>query len=649
MSSVLKESLAGQGSLNKFVSYKLKLLEKTDKSLRSLFELMFSESNNIIGEETDGYRIKKTTYGESKKNVAVKTGKIMRLLEGVELNSVVGLYLENSLDWIECFWAILKAGYRPLLMNYRFADELSEQVISDYSVKAVISLDKDFSVLNVHLSDIDAVDNPLEADDKRFADEVLLMSSNTSDNLKVCAYTGERFYYHIQNSYEIFKSSPSIKKHYKGRLKLLTFLPFYHVFGLFAVYMWFCFYSRTLVFLRDMSPKTLLHTIKRHEVTHIFAVPILWDKIYKTAIPTIKERGEKLYNKFLLGMRLSEKLTGPIGRAFRKKAFKEVRDNLFGESPMFLISGGGYISPDVLKFMNGIGYHLVNGYGTTETGITSVELSESLKTRIEGSVGKPFTHIDYTINDGGELVIGGKSRAKTIYSKGEAVEQNDDTPFNSHDLFRLEGGRYYIDGRKDDLIIGANGENLNPGLIEPKLYVDGVETLALVPSKSNNENAILLVEPQKSVSLSGMRALYERILARVTKLNLAASVEKIILTSTPLIMENDFKVNRKRMAKAVECGALKLLDLDPTREALDEADGEMLERVREIFANALGKKTEDVAADANFFFDLSGTSLEYFTVITQVQSEFGISFPAAAQSSASTVEEVVSYIKSKRS
>ncbi|MCH5351726.1 MAG: AMP-binding protein [Clostridiales bacterium] len=646
MSSVLKDSLAGQGSLNKFVSHKLKLLDGTDKTLRSIFELMFSESNNIIGEETDGYRIKKTTYGESKKNVGEKTRRLMRLLEGVELNSVVGLYLENSLDWIECFWAILRAGYRPLLMNYRFADELSEQIISDYSVKAVISLDKEFSVKNIHLSDIAAVENPPELNDSCFADEVLLMSSNTSDNLKVCAYTGERFYYHIKNSYEIFKSSKSIKKHYNGRLKLLTFLPFYHVFGLFAVYFWFCFYSRTLVFLRDLSPKTLLHTIRRHEVTHIFAVPILWDKIYKTAIPTIKERGEKLYNKFQLGLRLSEKLTGPIGRAFRKKAFKEVRDNLFGESPVFLISGGGYVSPDVLKFMNGIGYHLVNGYGTTETGITSVELSESLKTRIEGSVGTPFTHVDYSINEQGELIIGGKSRANTIYSKGETVEQNENTPFNSHDLFRLEGGRYYIDGRKDDLIIGANGENLNPGLIEPKLYVDGVETLALVPSKSNNENAVLLVEPKRSVPLGGMRALYERVLSRVTELNLAATVERIILTSTPLIMENDFKVNRKRMARAVAEGTLKLLDLDPTREALDEADGERVDRVREIFAAALGKPIEDIKPDANFFFDLGGSSLEYFTVITQIQTEFGISFPQSSQSSASTVEEFVEYIKS---
>ncbi len=646
MSSVLKDSLGGQGSIKKYVYHKLGLLEQSDKTMRALYGLMFSEKDNVLGEETDGYRIRKTTYGECEKNIDIKTGQLMRLLDGIEHNSIVGLYLENSLDWIECFWAILRAGYRPLLMNYRFADELTESIIKDYSVAAVISADKCFSATkNIHVEDIAAAD-PLELDDARFADEVLLMSSNTSDRLKVCAYTGLQFYYQIQNSAEILKSSKTIKRHYKGRMKLLTFLPFYHIFGLFAVYIWFCFFSRTLVFLRDLSPKTLLHTIRRHEVTHIFAVPILWDKIYKTAIPTIKERGEKTYNKFLTGMRLSEKLGGALGRLFRKKAFKEVRENLFGESPMFLISGGGYISPDVLRFMNGIGYYLVNGYGTTETGITSVELSENVKQRMAGSVGKPFGSIVYTINGDKELIIGGKSMAARIYSCGEVTEQDENSEFNTHDLFRIEDGRYYIEGRKDDLIIDANGENINPNLIEPKLYVDGVETLALVPSTDNNENAVLIAEPKKSVPPDGMRELYERLASRVAELNLTSSIGKIILTSAPLIAENDFKVNRKRMTRALTDGTLPLVDLDPTKEALDAADGERVEKVREIFASALGKAPQDIPVDANFFFDLGGSSLEYFTVITQIQNEFGVSFPQTSQSSASTVEELVRYIKS---
>ena len=67
----------------------------------------------------------------------------------------------------------------------------------------------------------------------------------------------------------------------KKQLKQLAFLPFYHVFGLFAVYFWFTFFGRTLVFLRDYSADTILKTCRRHQVTHIFAVPMLWHTIEK--------------------------------------------------------------------------------------------------------------------------------------------------------------------------------------------------------------------------------------------------------------------------------------------------------------------------------------------------------------------------------
>jgi acyl-CoA synthetase (AMP-forming)/AMP-acid ligase II len=66
---------------------------------------------------------------------------------------------------------------------------------------------------------------------------------------------------------------------YNGSIKQLAFLPFYHIFGLFAVYYWFAFFGRTFVFLKDYSPDTIARTCRRHEVTHIFAVPLLWHTV----------------------------------------------------------------------------------------------------------------------------------------------------------------------------------------------------------------------------------------------------------------------------------------------------------------------------------------------------------------------------------
>lgn len=57
---------------------------------------------------------------------------------------------------------------------------------------------------------------------------------------------------------------------------------------------------------------------------------------------------------------------------------------------MFCISGGGFLQPQAAELMNGLGYGMHNGYGMTETGILSVELSRRAKWRLSGGVGEPL-------------------------------------------------------------------------------------------------------------------------------------------------------------------------------------------------------------------------------------------------------------------
>ena len=52
-------------------------------------------------------------------------------------------------------------------------------------------------------------------------------------------------------------------------------------------------------------------------------------------IAEIRKRGKETYEKFQKGRK--------IGRFIPKIAFKEIRENLFGESICFMISGGSFI------------------------------------------------------------------------------------------------------------------------------------------------------------------------------------------------------------------------------------------------------------------------------------------------------------------
>ena len=54
---------------------------------------------------------------------------------------------------------------------------------------------------------------------------------------------------------------------------------------------------------------------------------------------------------------------------------------------------------------------------------------------------------------------------------------------------------------------------------------------------------------------------------------------------------------------------------------------------------------EEVPFTADFFLDLGGTSLDYFAMVSELQKEFGIDFPAQGERSLNTLKEIYDFIK----
>lgn len=625
--------------IDSFVESKLKRLDESKAGFDLLFEMMFSERENLMYEKSEGYRIRQTTYGEAREDI-LRLANTLKGTLALPEGSVVGLSMNNSLLWIEMFWAILISGYRPLLMNLRLSGSSLEQALKDCGAAAVISDGREYSVRTVLAESIKKADKAYTPD--VFGEELMVMSSGTSEHIKICAYSAEEFRYQMHDTYQIIKECAVAKRHYDGHIKQLCFLPFYHVFGLFAMYIWFGFFSRAFVELRDMQPQTIVNTIKRHKVTHIFAVPLFWETVYDQAIKTIKNRGEKTYNKFLKGMKISRKLskTPALCRAFSKKAFKEVRENLFGESICFLISGGSAIRPEVIRFFNAIGYHLADGYGMTEIGITSVELSEDARVLNSCSVGRPMTYAEYKINDSGELLVRGKVIAKYIIEDGKKTVTDKNEWFNTHDLAVCENGRYRILGRTDDLIVSANGENLNPNLVEPQLRIPGTNEVCLT---TDGKTPTLLVSVNRYTTAQRFETLDKELKDKIAALNLRGQIGRIVYIYDPLMTGDEFKLNRRRLASDLREGRLNVAD--PSSAGSEEEQDELMLHLRQVIAAALGRDLSEVAPQSDFFADLGGTSLDYFAVIAKLQEDFSVAFPQSDGKSLSTVRELYDFIK----
>ncbi len=620
-----------------YVENKIDRYEKEEKNMATLFRYMFSDADNPMAETSDGYKIKVVTYGECKDEILRIIPALSKLLSSVKQDSIVGLYMENSLAWIQTFWAILALGYKPLLLNLRTSKNVIDGIISQYDVGAVISDGKDFDVLTVKFNEVlaNATNEKTEFEDLQFANEVIFMSSGTTDNVKLCSYRAKNFFYQIKDSVNIIKQCPKIYEDYEGQIKHLALLPFYHVFGFIAMYLWFGFFARTFVFLKDMRPKTILNTVRKHKVTHIFAVPLVWDNIYKEVLRNVKAKGEKTEKRFEKGMKIA---STDFGKKLVRSAFEEIRSSLFGESVKFMISGGSHVRGEVIKFFNAIGYHLCNGYGMTEIGITSVELSDKINILSSETVGKPFLSIEYKINENGELCVRGKSMARKINVGGVETVNDYDAWFNTKDLAKEENGRYYILGRRDDVIVCENGENLNPAIIENAVRPQGVDGVCLVSGKDGKPT--LIVSCPKCYSKQRADEVRAQTQALISKNNLDGEISRIEITTDPLMEATDFKVSRKKIAEKYTSNKLNLITSD---KCFDEAKSGMEAQVCKHFATVL-KTDEQVSPTADFFTDLGGTSLDYFELTDIIKTEYGVDLPVMNGVSLTTARQVCEFL-----
>ncbi|MBQ2877072.1 MAG: AMP-binding protein [Clostridia bacterium] len=632
-------NIHGFKTVDEYVKAKLSEYSAEEKSFETLFRFMFSEEENVMAELSEGYRIKKITYGEFKARILAIAPTLADKLSELGHNSIVGIYMSNSVEWLEIFWATLISGYRPLLMNTRLPDEALERLLSDHAVGAVISDGKKFSVKTLDKTEV-AIPSQLPPLSRPFGTEVIFMSSGTTESIKLCAYTGENFYYQICDSINIIERCPKIKEHCDGELKQLALLPFYHVFGFIAVYLWFGFFSRTFVFPKDLNPITIQNTVKAHRVTHIFAVPMVWESVHKAVVSKVKARGAGTYRKLQVMIGLVNKLGG-FGDKLARRFLSEVREGLFGDSIRFLITGGSHIAPETLSFFNGIGYHLANGYGMTEIGITSVEFSSNKKMLNSATIGAPFGNTEYSVKEDGTLLVRGKTMASRITVGKDEHLTDFSAWFETKDLARCEGGRYFIEGRADDLIVCESGENLNPTLAENALSINGVDRLCILRGK---RSPVLLLSTPRAFLPKAIEQLYRNTLKALRESKLEGVIQEIYFTPEPLISGNEFKVSRRKIAKRFAEGTLRIIDPKNLEAHVDELLSGLEAEIRACFAEALECDPDRIGSEDNFFADLGGSSLDYFALLGRLKSKFGFELPSDESQRLATVKEIYEHI-----
>ena len=95
----------------------------------------------------------------------------------------------------------------------------------------------------------------------------------------------------------------------------------------------------------------------------------------------------------------------------------------------------------------------------------------------------------------------------------------------------------------------------------------------------------------------------------------------------PLLRPNEFKLNRKRLKAAYAANALETADAAAVASDDDGCSQALLADVTAIVAQVLGRTPASIGLDDNFFFDLGGSSLDYFAALSAVTVPQNSSLP----------------------
>ena len=111
------------------------MLESSDKDLQSIFRIMFRLQDHILCETNNGFRIQTYTYGQIYERICSAANALYAKLGAT--HSYIALEMENSPDWIVAFWAILKSGNKPYLVNTRYPEHLSNSILKTLQVQYI--------------------------------------------------------------------------------------------------------------------------------------------------------------------------------------------------------------------------------------------------------------------------------------------------------------------------------------------------------------------------------------------------------------------------------------------------------------------------------------------------------------------------------
>lgn len=224
---------------------------------------------------------------------------------------------------------------------------------------------------------------------------------------------------------------------------------------------------------------------------------------------------------------------------------KVIAKQAFGGNLKTICSGGAYLDPEYIDRFAEYGITILQGYGMTEC---SPVISNNLEwDNRKGSVGKLLPNCEAKIVDD-EIWVRGSSVMMGYYKMPEeTAETLVDGWLRTGDLGYIDEDNFvYITGRKKNLIILANGENVSPEEIENEICKNDLVKEIIVREKEKVIQAEIFPDYEYAKK-KHIKDIPEKLQEVLDEYNKTAPVYKRVLDL--VIRETEFEKNTSKKIK----------------------------------------------------------------------------------------------------
>lgn len=608
----------------------------------------FPDRTSFIYHDECG-RLKKIDYADYER-LSLLTGKhLSNLLASIPRDSFVGLKMKNSPKWCFHFWGLIAAGYRVLFINSLLTEEDTKALLLEAGAKAIVTDDgKAYGVPTIAPVSLNS-EEELTGFTPRWADGIAFATSGTTGQSRIYVYTGRECANLIEAGIDMINKLSGVVIPENARI--LVNVPFAHIYGFTTCVIWYAFFAAALVFPKSLSPVDIGNCCRQEKITEIYSVPLFWDSVVKSFWKRLKGTKFEGPARHLISFTAGELTAEEAGKGASPRFRNALQKRFLGRQVDFLITGGAFISKETLRVLNGVGYRFGNGFGMTETLVTSADFDLNVRSRLKGSIGLPFKGVVYKVEDG-ELLVKSEYLHHSRLIKGREVAPalDRDGFFHTGDAAREEDGLIYLKGRLDDVVIGKNGENVY--LDEVLLYyreLPYIEQTATIRTALLGDEVVGLVlysgkdlKPQEIAKLKAALAYANRSVPPVFR------ARAIWLSSLPLPVNVSHKVMRNELGELLDERPDKFRRID-AKIKVDlsgfppEKVDACLERIIAVYAKTLGIGADKIGGASDFSLDLGGDSYDYIALIDALGEEFESEIPIDRIGILSTPEQFARY------